>query len=196
MKDRLDKEIEDEVIVTKENIDESSSDSLNNTAGDNTEKKKRRKEKDVTSKVTNNEDIEIKEQKMYKELEDVLYKDEDTEETVKQEKNEEVPILELELEQVGNNVVVKHKTGHKFAPNEKVYVAEFCKVRDTQGFTKLVNSFRFYPQEGIIERVILTETPIKVQYKLKNKAGSLFDEEDVCHTIEEAQKLCEYKNRR
>lgn len=125
--------------------------------------------------------------------------DEDTEEKIKQVKSEEVPVLELELEQVGNNVVVKyktHKTEHKFAPNEKVYVAEFGQKRDSEGFTKLVNSYKFYPRAGEIERVILTEDPIKVQYKLKNRAGSLFDEEDVCHTEEEAQRLCEYKNRR
>lgn len=123
----------------------------------------------------------------------------DTEEKIKQVKSEEVPVLELELEQVGNNVVVKyktHKTEHKFAPNDKVYVAEFGQKRDSEGFTKLVNSYKFYPRAGEIERVILTEDPIKVQYKLKNRAGSLFDEEDVCHTEEEAQRLCEYKNRR
>lgn len=123
----------------------------------------------------------------------------DTEEQTKQVNSEEVPVLELELEQVGNNVVVKyktHKTEHKFAPNDKVYVAEFGQKRDSEGFTKLVNSYKFYPRAGEIERVILTEDPIKVQYKLKNRAGSLFDEEDVCHTEEEAQRLCEYKNRR
>lgn len=125
--------------------------------------------------------------------------DEGKEEKTKQVKSEEVPVLELELEQVGNNVVVKyktHKTEHKFAPNDKVYVAEFGQKRDSEGFTKLVNSYKFYPRAGEIERVILTEDPIKVQYKLKNRAGSLFDEEDVCHTEEEAQRLCEYKNRR
>lgn len=107
----------------------------------------------------------------------------------------EIPVLELELEKG----VIKHKphkTEHLFAPNDHVFVAEFGQKRESDGFSKLINSYKFYPREGEIERVILTENPIKVQYKLKNRAGSLFDEEDVCFTEEDAQKLCDLKNRR
>lgn len=123
----------------------------------------------------------------------------DTKEEIKQEVNEEIPVLNLTIEQTNDGVIInykKYKTEHKFAPNDKVFVAEFGQKRDSEGYTKLINSYKFYPRQGEIERVILTEDPIKVQYKLKNRAGSLFDEEDVCHTEEEAERLCEIKNRR
>lgn len=107
----------------------------------------------------------------------------------------EIPVLELELEKSVINHK-PHKTEHLFAPNDRVFVAEFGQKRESDGFSKLINSYKFYPREGEIERVILTENPIKVQYKLKNRAGSLFDEEDVCFTEEDAQKLCDLKNRR
>lgn len=106
---------------------------------------------------------------------------------------ENIPVINVSIEDNGELKWEPHVTVHKFAPNEKVFVADFCQNRDTQGYTKIVNSFRFSPKAGEIERVIITD---KVQYKLKNRAGSLFDEEDVCHTEEEAEKLCEIKNRR
>lgn len=115
----------------------------------------------------------------------------ETKEEVNTHAEEELYTIELE-----KDPSKQYTTEHKFAPNDHVFVAEFGQKRDSEGFTRLVNSYKFYPREGEIERVILTEHPIKVQYKLKNRAGSLFDEEDVCYTEEDAKRLCEYKNRR
>ena len=86
-----------------------------------------------------------------------------------------------------------HVTKHNFATGEEVYVAEFTQVRDSDGFTMVINNYRFVPTKGVIDKVIITD---KVQYKLKGKAGSLYDEEDVCYDIEEAEKLCRNKNTR
>lgn len=110
---------------------------------------------------------------------------------------EEIP--EDEVEQAQKDVEesqkahAPHVTKHNFAAGEEVYVAEFRQVRDSNGYTMVVNNFRFVPMKGEIERVILTD---KVQYKLKGKAGSLYDEEDVCFTEKEAQTLCDKKNSR
>ena len=91
----------------------------------------------------------------------------------------------------------KHRTEHKFDPDEAVFVAEFKNNRDNVGYTKIENQYRFTPLKAVIERVIITmESGSKVvRYKLKGKAGSLYDEEDVCRTEEEAKLLCEEKNK-
>ena len=91
----------------------------------------------------------------------------------------------------------KHRTEHKFDPEETVYVAEFKNNRDNVGYTKIENQYRFTPIKAVIERVIITiESGVKVvRYKIRGKAGSLYDEEDVCRTEEEAVLLCEEKNK-
>lgn len=89
------------------------------------------------------------------------------------------------------------ETKHRFDPGDPVFVADFRNIRDNAGYTKIENQFRFAPLQGEIERVIITrESGVKVvQYKLKNKAGSLYDEEDVCATLDEAETICKEKNR-
>lgn len=84
-------------------------------------------------------------------------------------------------------------TNHNYAPGDKVWVAKFDKERDSKGFSKLINSYRFIPTQGEIERIIITD---KVRYKLKNVAGSNIDEEDVCWTEKECMTLCAKKNER
>lgn len=88
-------------------------------------------------------------------------------------------------------------TKHRYDPGETVYVAEFKNVRENVGYTKIENQYKFVPTEEQIEKVIITvESGVKViRYKMKNKAGSLFDEEDVCNTMEDAAKLCEIRNK-
>lgn len=88
-------------------------------------------------------------------------------------------------------------TNHKFDPEDKVWVSEFKNIRDNAGFTKIENQFRFAPTEAEIEKVIITvESGVKVvRYKLKGKTGSMFDEEDVCLTYEEAVQLCNSRNK-
>jgi len=88
-------------------------------------------------------------------------------------------------------------TKHKFDPEDSVWVADFRNVRDNAGYTKIENQYRFAPIEAVVEKVIITmESGIKtIHYKLKNKAGSMYDEEDVCLTYEEAIKICEERNK-
>lgn len=84
-------------------------------------------------------------------------------------------------------------TQHKYAPGDKVWVAKFTQERDSKGFSQLINSFRFSPMQGEIEKIMITD---KVRYKLKNVAGSNIDEEDVCWTQQECVELCKKKNSR
>lgn len=88
-------------------------------------------------------------------------------------------------------------TKHRYDPCEQVYVAEFRNVRENKGYTKIENQYKFVPTEEKIEKVIITiESGSKViRYKMKNKAGSLFDEEDVCATYKDAVKLCDERNK-
>lgn len=120
-----------------------------------------------------------------------------------EEKTEETKLEDKEIEKIEEPEKIKPKTyecketKHRFDPADKVFVADFRNVRDDKGYVKIQNQYRFAPLEGEIEKVIITrESDEKiVQYKLKNKAGSLYDEEDVCATYEEAEELCKEKNR-
>ena len=96
-----------------------------------------------------------------------------------------------ETEKVKKEQRKPHITVHNFVRGDKVFVVYFGEVRDSKGFTKLINSYRRYPLAAEIESVIITD---KVRYKLVGKAGSLVDEEDVCYTEEEAIALCKKKN--
>ena len=91
----------------------------------------------------------------------------------------------------------KHRTEHRFDPEEEVFVAEYRQNRDSQGYTKIENQFRFTPLKAVVDRVIITSESGKktVRYKMRGKAASLFDEDDVCKTEEEAIKLCEERNK-
>ena len=102
-----------------------------------------------------------------------------------------------EIVNINVNPVTKHRTEHRYDPEEEVFVAEFKQNRDSTGFTKIENQFRFTPVKAIIERVVITIESGKkvVRYKIRGKAASLFDEEDVCRTEEEARLLCEEKNK-
>lgn len=115
------------------------------------------------------------------------------EEVIPEEKLDEVIIVK---QRITNKI--KHQTAHNFEPDDVVYVAEFKNVRETMGYTRLENQFKFVPVSGEIEKIFITkESGVKcVRYKLKNKAGSMFDEEDVCSTIDECIELCDLKNRR
>lgn len=106
--------------------------------------------------------------------------------STKSEEKNEIPVV--------NELKV---TNHRFDPEDKVWVAEFRNVRDNAGFTKIENQFRFAPLEAVIEKVIITmESGVKtVRYKLKNKAGSMYDEEDVCVTYDEVVELCDARNK-
>lgn len=117
------------------------------------------------------------------------------EETTKLE-DKEVETIE-EPKKLETKTFEMKETKHRFDPDDKVFVSDFRNMRDDKGYTKIANQFRFAPLEGEIERVVITkvgDTKI-IQYKLKNKAGSLYDEEDVCATVEEAEELCKEKNR-
>lgn len=111
------------------------------------------------------------------------------EEPKKEEKKPEVVKAE-EIKDGRHGVLT---TKHNFAPGDKVWVAGFEKNRDTAGFTRLVNSFRFIPVAGEIEKIMITD---KVRYKFKNVAGSNYDEEDIRWTEKEAKELCDKKNNR
>lgn len=109
-----------------------------------------------------------------------------TEEIIESEINNET---EEEIEETRK----PYKTEHKFAMGDRVWVCDFSNKRGNGKFSQVVNEYQFNPKEGEIERVIITD---RIQYKLKNKSGSLYDEEDVCYTEKQAMKLCDKKNRR
>ena len=145
---------------------------------------------DVQEQVVEQEQVEEKqaeEQQVEKVEEQVVQQVEQTE-----TKEEAIEVVE-ERPVRKNGAKEPYVTLHRYAVGEKVWVASFEKNRDSNGYTRIVNSFRFTPVEGEIERIVITD---KVRYKLKNKAGSNYDEEDVCDSYEDAMELCNFKNKK
>lgn len=121
------------------------------------------------------------------------------EQDIQKEVNEEEPkaqTKEKKEKKEKKDVVEKkepHITLHNYTVGDEVWVASFEKSRDSSGYTRIVNSYRFMPVKGVVERIVITD---KVRYKLVHKAGSNYDEEDVCSTYEEALALSNKKNLR
>lgn len=115
---------------------------------------------------------------------------EQNEQKVEEKKVEEQPVetQDDKKQEVTHEINI---TKHKFKMNDNVWVPEFSNTRRSGDFAQVVNSFQFNPRNGDVERVMITD---KIQYKIKGKAGSLYDEEDVCWTEEEVKALCDKKN--
>ena len=145
---------------------------------------------DVQEQIVEQEQVEEKQV----EEQQVEQAEEQVVQQVEQTETKEEAIEEVEKRPVRKNEAKEpYVTLHRYAVGEKVWVASFEKNRDSNGYTRIVNSFRFTPVEGEIERIVITD---KVRYKLKNKAGSNYDEEDVCDSYEDAMELCNFKNKK